>query len=82
MKRTKIKEKEAGIGPYFKKNYSLEGRGACRWWSVCSHSTSTIRVQIPLTTTIFSVKFMLERTENTQKEAGNGPFLKQLFVSC
>ena len=39
-------------------------------------STSTIRVRIPLTPTVFSVKFVFEKNENKQKEAGVGPFLK------
>ena len=32
-------------------------------------STSTIRVRIPLTPTVFSVKFVFEKNENKQKEA-------------
>ena len=39
-------------------------------------STPTIRVRIPLTSTVFSAKFVFEKNENKQKEAGVGPFLK------
>ena len=45
-------------------------------WSACSPSTPTIRVQILLTSTVFSVKFVFEKTENKQKEAEVGPFFK------
>ena len=45
-------------------------------WSACSPSTPTIRVRIPLKHTVFSVKFVFEKSENKQKEAGVGPFLK------
>ena len=44
-------------------------------WSVSLPSTPTIRIQIPLKTTVFSVKFVFEKNENKQKEAGLGPFL-------
>ena len=49
-------------------------------WSACSTSISTIRVQILLKPTGFSVKFVFEKNENKQKEAGVGPFLKNNFV--
>ena len=45
-------------------------------WSVYLTSTPTIRVRIPLTSTVFSAKFVFEKNENKQKEAGVGPFLK------
>ena len=44
-------------------------------WSTFSPSTLTIRVRIPLKPTVFSVKFVFEKKENKQKEAGVGPFL-------
>ena len=42
-------------------------------WSACLPSTSTIDVQIPLKLTIFSIKFVFEKSANKQKEAENGP---------
>ena len=33
-----------------------------------------------LTPTVFSVKFVFEKNENKQKEAGVGPFFKNNFV--
>ena len=50
-------------------------------WSACSSSTLTIRVRILLTPTVFSVKFEFKKKQNEQKEAGIGPFKKQLRVS-
>ena len=45
-------------------------------WSACSPSALTVQVRIPLKLTIFSVKFVLEKNENKQKEVGVGPFKK------
>ena len=42
------------------------GRGVAKW-SECSPSTLTIRVQIPLKTTVFPVNFVLDKNENKQK---------------
>ena len=41
-------------------------------WSACSPSTPTIRVQIPLKISVLSVKFIFEKTKNTQKEVQVG----------
>ena len=46
-------------------------------WSACLPSTPTIRVRIPLKPTVFSVKFVFEKNENKQKEAGVGPFSRR-----
>ena len=44
-------------------------------WSACSPSTPTIQVRIP-----FSVKFVCEKNENKQKEAGAAPlFYKKIL---
>ena len=43
--------------------------------SACSPSTPTIRVWIPLTPTVFSVKFVCEKNENKHKENGAGPLV-------
>ena len=48
--------------------------------SACSSSTPTIRFRIPLKPTVFSVKFVVEKNENKQKEAGVGPFLKRVVT--
>ena len=48
-------------------------------WSAYLPSIQTIRVRIPLTPTVFSVKFVFEKNKNEQKEAGVGPFLKNLI---
>ena len=45
-------------------------------WSACSPSTPTIRFRIPLRSKIFC-KIVIEKNENTQKEAGVGPFKKK-----
>ena len=45
-------------------------------WSACLPSTPTIRVQIPLKSTVFTVKFVFEMNENKQKEAGGGQLTK------
>ena len=45
-------------------------------WSECSPFTQTIRVQILLKSTVFFVKFVFEKIENKQKEAGVGSFKK------
>ena len=45
-------------------------------WSACSLYTPAILVRIALTPTVFSVKFVFEKNENKQKEAGVGPFKK------
>ena len=42
-------------------------------WSACSPSTPTIRVRISLKPTVFPVKFVFEKKENKQKDAGVGP---------
>ena len=47
-------------------------------WSVWSPSAHTMPVRNPLTPTVFSVKFVLEKNKNKQKEPGVGPFLKKL----
>ena len=39
-------------------------------WSVCSPSTPSIRVRIPLKPTVLSVKLCLKRTKINKKEAG------------
>ena len=46
-------------------------------WSVCLPSTPTMRVRIPLKSTVLPVKFVFEKNENKQKVAGVGPFLKK-----
>ena len=46
-------------------------------WSACSLSAPKIRVRMPLKPTVFSVKFMLEKTKINNKEAGVGPFFKK-----
>ena len=46
-------------------------------WSACSPSTPTIRVQIPLKPTIFSVILYLKRTKINKKESGVGPLIKK-----
>ena len=50
-------------------------------WSASLLSTLTFRVRIPLKITVFSVKFVFERNENKPKEAGVGPFLKNLWAT-
>ena len=40
----------------------------------------TIRVQIPLKPTVFSVKFVFEKNENKQTEAGVGPIFKNTIL--
>ena len=42
-------------------------------WSACSPSTATIRVRIPLKSTVFFSE-MLWKKRNMQKESGDGPF--------
>ena len=59
------------------RNIFKQGRGGGQVVSVLA-STPTIRVRIPLTTTVFFVKFVLEKNKNKQKEAGIGPF-KSIF---
>ena len=48
-------------------------------WSACSPSTSTIRVQILLTPTVFSVKFVFEKKENKEKRGRGWPIFR---VKC
>ena len=48
--------------------------------SACSPSTPMIQVQIPLTPTVFSAKFVFEKNKNKQKEAGVGPFIKNCLL--
>ena len=50
-------------------------------WSACSTSTPTIRVRIPLTSTVYSVKFVFEKNENKQKRPGLAHFKKNSTVS-
>ena len=45
------------------------------WWSECSPSTWTIRVRIPLNSTIFLYNLYLIGTKINKKEARDGPFL-------
>ena len=54
------------------------GIGQVVKWSAYLPATPTIVVQIPLTPTVFSIKFMFEKTENKQKEAGVSPFFKNI----
>ena len=49
-------------------------------WPACSPSTPMIWVRIPLTSTVSPVKFVFEKNENKQKEAGDGPFNKRLYL--
>ena len=42
-------------------------------WSEWLPSTPTIRVQVPMNYTVFSGKFVFEKNENKQKEAGVRP---------
>ena len=44
--------------------------------------TPTIRVRIPLTPTVFSVKVVIEKNENKQTVAWEGPFFKHCFNSA
>ena len=60
---------------------SHPGRGGGQVVS-SSPSTPTIRVRIPLTNTVFSVKFVFEKNENKQKEAGVSPFFKKPHICC
>ena len=50
------------------------------WWSECSPSTSTIRVRIPLNSTIFLYNLYLIGTKINKKEARDGPFLKRCIT--
>ena len=52
--------------PTMAENSSSWGRGVVKW-SACSSSTPTIRVQIPLKPTNFSVKLCLKRTKINKK---------------
>ena len=45
-------------------------------WLAYSPSTPTIRVRIPLTPTVFTVKFVCEKTENKTKIGRGRPILK------
>ena len=45
-------------------------------WSAWSPSIPTIQIQILMTPTVFSVKFVFEKIENKQKR-GRGHFLKK-----
>ena len=47
--------------------------------SACSRSTLTIRVRIPLKSTIF-LKIVFQNNENKQKEAEVGPFKKEIVT--
>ena len=62
-----LKQKELGRGC---------GQVVVVKWSACSLYTPAILVRIALTPTVFSVKFVFEKNENKQKEAGVGPFKK------
>ena len=48
-------------------------------WSAYSPSTPMIRVRITLTSTVYSVKFVLEKNKNKQKQAGVGLILQKSF---
>ena len=50
-------------------------------WSAFSPSSSMIRVRIPLKLTVFSLKFVVKKDENKQKEAEFGPFKHNYFNS-
>ena len=52
------------------------GRGVVKL-SACSSSTPTTHVRILLKPTVFTVKFVFEKMENKEKEAGIGPFFKK-----
>ena len=58
------------------KKYKYTGAVVVVKWSAYSPSTPTIWVRILVTPTVFSVKFVFEKNENKQKEAGVGPFKK------
>ena len=48
-------------------------------WSTCSPSSLTIRVRIPLTPTVLSVKFVREKNENkTKKRPEQAHFLEKV----
>ena len=48
-------------------------------WSACSPSTPTIRVRIPLTPTVFPVKFVFEKNK---KRPGLAHLKNTLYLSC
>ena len=50
-------------------------------WSAGLPSHPTIRVRIPLKLTVLFCKLFV-KNGNKQKEAGDGPFLKQLCTLC
>ena len=45
-------------------------------WSVCSPSTLTIQVQIPLKPAVFSVKFVFEKNRIQRKRGRGWPIQK------
>ena len=47
--------------------------GTWGWWSSGQPSTPIILVRIPLTPTVFSVKFVFEKNENKQKRGRGWP---------
>ena len=51
-------------------NVQTLGRGGGQIVRVLSPYNQTIQVRIPLMPSVFSVKFVLEKDENKQKEAG------------
>ena len=51
-------------------------------WSACSPSFPTIRVRILLMSTEFSVNFVFDKNKNIQKEAGVGPFKKEILPNA
>ena len=51
------------------------GRGGGQVVSVFAYYSKNL-VRIPLTSTVYSAKFVFEKNKNKQKEAGVGPFKK------
>ena len=49
------------------------GRGGGQVVSVFAYYSKNL-VRIPLTSTVYSAKFVFEKNKNEQKEAGVGPF--------
>ena len=47
--------------------------------SACSPSTPTIRVRVPLTPTVFSVKFVFEKNKSKQKEVESSGYGRRLI---
>ena len=51
-------------------------------WSAFLPSTPTIRVRIPLKSTVFSVILCLKRTKINKKRPGLAHFFKKVFGKC